>query len=369
MMRIVFAACALLSSAAVAATPVVNPLRGGSAPDPFVTYDAATGYYYNLCSDAADSDGFSSQRVVIRRSREAATLRAGEEKVVYRVTPSDGTLDYLWAPEMHRAPDGLWYVWTSAAVDEEKRNKRIFVLQSKTADPFDGFVFKGFPDPSLNAIDPTVTTFPDGCQYACISPYGGDKGQWLRIRELKNPWTYGEKWADIAFAELPWELVKPYDTPRKRIVEGAFFLRSPDGRRLFIVYSANGCWSDDYALGVLEYQGGDPCRKEAWKKSPEPLFRKGNGVYGTGHASFFKSPDGTETWCAYHSLKESDPQAKPMARYMNLQKVTFTEDGYPVLGAPVKPGEAHPAPSGETQGARIEKDGEIPSHPRNSVVK
>lgn len=344
-------AVSMFVSAVAAATPdVVNPLKGGEAADPFVVYDGASGYYYHLSTDELAPDGFSCSRIVVRRSRHAATLREGEEKVVYSLTPSHRTFNYLWAPEMHRASDGRWYIWTSAAVDKSLKNKRIFVLQSKTADPFDGFTFKGFPDPEQNAIDPSVTTFPDGRQYACISPYdAGKREQWLQIRELKNPWTYGERRADIAFAELPWELVPPYD--RNRIVEGGFFLRSPDGSRLFIIYSANGCWSDDYALGVLEYQGGDPCRREAWKKSPQPLFRKGNGVYGTGHASFFRSPDGSETWCAYHSLKESNPRAKPMKRYMNLQKISFTADGYPVMGDPVKHGEPRPAPSGEDRPA------------------
>ena len=235
MRKSAFLSALAFAYAAFAGAPdVSNPLAGGVGPDPFVVYDAAGGYYYNLCTDASQADGMTSVRIVLRRSRHAATLRLGEEKVIYSVTPSDGTFGLLWAPEMHRAPDGRWYVWSSAAVDSSRRNKRIFVLQSKTADPFDGFAFKGFPDPSFNAIDPTVATFPDGKMYACISPYDVEKReQWLQIRDLENPWTYGSRRADIAFAELPWERVPPYD--RSPIVEGAIFLRSPDGRRLFIV--------------------------------------------------------------------------------------------------------------------------------------
>ena len=133
--------------------------------------------------------------------------------------------------------------------------------------------------------------------YVCISPYG-ESGQWLRIRELKTPWSYGDKWADVARAELDWELVPPYDR-RCPIVAGAFFLRSPDGKRLLIVYSANGCWSDDYTLGVLEYQGG-----------------------------------------------------VPMLRYMNLQRIDFDETGFPIMGEPVPPGKPMPAPSGEEGSAQ-----------------
>lgn len=340
------AVLAAIAVRGVWAITVVNPLPGGPAPDPCVVYDQATGYYYALYTGAG-ADGFTASQLAISRSRTAAQLRQGETKVLYVTNAADRVHAYIWAPEMHKAPDGKWYIWTSGAVDPERQHKRIIVFQSKTSDPFDGFVFKGHPDPDLDAIDPTVTTFPDGRMYACISPYDyKTMKQWLQIRELKNPWSYGEKKADIAEAELAWERVPPYDK-EWTIVEGPFFLRSPDGNRLFIVYSANGCWSDDYALGVLEYQGGEPCRKEAWKKHPTPVFKKGNGVFGTGHASFFKSPDGTETWVAYHSLERSDPEGKPMPRYMNIQRVSFDETGFPVFGDPVPHGQPMPPPSGE----------------------
>lgn len=345
-----FAAFAAVNAASAAsrspgcheAKEVVNPLPGGPAPDPCVVYDRETRYYYALSTD----DASRTYELVIRRSRSAALLRTGESRTLYVTNRADGVLSSIWAPEMHKAPDGRWYIWTSGAVDPEKKHKRIFVLQSKTADPFDGFVFKGHPDPDLDAIDPTVTTFPDGRMYACISVCGASGHQGLRIRELKTPWSYGDKWADIARAELDWELVPPYDRSWS-ILEGAFFLRSPDGKRLFIVYSANGCWSDDYALGLLEYQGGDPCRAEAWKKHPKPVFKKGNGVFGTGHATFFTSPDGTETWIAYHSLERSNPKCVSMSRYMNLQRIGFDETGFPVMGEPVPHGKPMPAPSGE----------------------
>ncbi len=330
--------------AAADGVSVVNPLPGGPAPDPFVVYDGDSGYYYALFTEA-EADGYTSSTLSISRSRHVATLRQSESRVLYVTNAADRVYGCIWAPEMHRAADGKWYVWTSGAVDPERRHKRVIVLQSKTADPFDGFTFKGHPDPDLDAIDPTVTTFPDGRMYACLSPYD-DKSQWLRIRELASPWSYGEKWADIARAELDWERVPPHYDDRP-IVEGPFFLRSPDGRRLFIVYSANGCWSDDYALGILEYQGGDPCRAAAWKKHPKAVFKKGNGVFGTGHASFFKSPDGTETWVAYHSLAHSNPQGTPLPRNMNVQRISFDATGFPVLGVPVPHGRPMAPPSGE----------------------
>ena len=328
----------------VAPTAVVNPLPGGQAPDPFVTYDAATGYYYLLHS-CCNEDGFTSNELRLRRSRSAARLRADESKVLYVTNAADRIYGNIWAPEMHKAPNGKWYIYTSCRPTPEDGEKRLVVFESKTSDPWDGFVFKGFPAPDLFAIDPTVMTWTDGRQYVCYSqvPKGG--GQELAIREMTSPWTFAPKAAVIARAELPWELVPPYD--RSPIVEGPFFLRSPDGKRLFVVYSANGCWSDDYCLGVVEHTGGDLVSAASWKKHPKPLFSKGNGVYGPGHASFFRSPDGTETWCAYHTLTESNPAWHPQLRPGNLQKIDFDETGFPVMSAPVPRGVSRPAPSGE----------------------
>ena len=120
-------------------------------------------------------------------------------------------------------------------------------------------------------------------------------------------------------------------------------------KRLFIIYSGNGCWHDDYALGVLEFTGGDGgdlCDAKNWKKHAEPILVKGNGVFGPGHASFFRSPDGTEFWCAYHALAKSNPSNKPTTRWLNVQKVSFDETGYPVMGDAIGAAEQK-SPSGE----------------------
>ena len=129
------------------------------------------------------------------------------------------------------------------------------------------------------------------------------------------------------------------------INEGAFFVESKG--RLFIIYSGNGCWSDDYCLGVLEYVGGDYVSESAWLKHPEPILTKSDGAFGPGHASFFRSPDGKELWCCYHAMKEHNAKTEPMPRYLNLQKIDFDETGYPVKtvaggGGGVRP----PAPRG-----------------------
>ena len=186
----------------------------------------------------------------------------------------------------------------------------------------------------------------DGIQYMCCSRVEEGVGQVLDIIRLNSPSEFSEEKATVAKAELSWELVPPY-VDKWSIVEGGFFVEN--NGRLFLIYSANGCWSDDYCLGLLEHKGGKICDAANWIKHPYPIFTKGNGVYGPGHASFFRSPDGTELWCAYHCLKEHNENATVAPRYMNIQKVSFDEDGFPVMSAPVGYETDIPYPSGEIQ--------------------
>lgn len=317
---------ALAASARCAAPSLSNPLSGDKyTADPCIVWDDVTQYYYLLCTH--------SKEVQIRRSKTLVGIRETKPFTAYRSSAKDGIHGNIWAPEMHKAPNGKWYVYTSGSVAPGNPwgRKRLFVIESKTHDPFDGFVFKGSPDPDLFAIDPTVLTLSSGRQYICYSKVVHEKNasQVLVFRELVNPWTFGPREIEIARPKFKWELVQG------NINEGAFFIRSPDDKRVFCVYSGNGCFCDDYALGVVEFTGGDFFSAGNWKKHPEPILFKGNGMFGPGHASFFRSPDATELWCAYHALGKSNPSCKPVHRMLCVQKVGFTAEGYPVMGKAV----------------------------------
>ena len=315
-----------------------NPISFSSAPDPFITYDPDTGYYYALHTQG--------DRIEIYRHKHAAeVIIEGETKVIYRATGENVVWGDIWAPEMHKGPDGLWYIYTSSRITKDPGEKRIFVLGSLTTDPFGEWEFKGRPAYDIFSIDPTVYTAPDGTQYMCYSRVDANKGQVLDIAKMKNPYTCYNG-TTIAKAELDWELVEPY-TGTSAILEGPFFLEN--NGRLFIIYSANGCWSNHYALGVLEYVGGDLCSAKSWKKHPEPLLTYGNEVYGPGHASFFRSPDGTEVWCVYHGMLLSNDTVTPTDRYCHIQKVEFDETGYPVMGKPIGYDAMIDPPSGEVK--------------------
>ena len=302
----------------------------GAAPDPFVTYDPMTDYYYGMSTQNSE--------IVLHRSRVLSELfTGGESKKVYWT----GTqiFDSLWAPEMYYM-DGLWYIYSSGTEDPRNPVKRLFVLVSKTSDPFDGFRFKSYIDNSIFGIDPTVYIDDEsGKRYLCFSEVI-DGLQWLSIAELKKPWKIGPRTAICDPRDYEWDGM---------LNEGPFFVKH--GKRLFIIYSACGCYDDNYKLGLLEYKGGDMLGKENWEKHPEPIFVKNPDacVFAPGHASFFTSPDLSETWIAYqcfYSTNAENPARRRM-RVCHVQPISFDETGFPVIGEPLSGDSLIPVPSGE----------------------
>lgn len=149
-----------------------KPLANFDTPDPFMTYDPITKYYYALFT--------RHDRLEIFRSRHAGDIiRNGESKVIYTLNgEKDGIWGMIWAPEMHRGNNGKWYIYTSGLYDPDVRPKRLFIMEALTDDPFGEWQFKCKPVPDLYAIDPTVLTHTNGKQYIC----------YLQIKD--KPWRH-----------------------------------------------------------------------------------------------------------------------------------------------------------------------------------
>ena len=98
------------------------------------------------------------------------------------------------------------------------------------------------------------------------------------------------------------------------------------------------CGLPYYALGMLTADvDADLLDPASWRKAPAPLFRQSpeNGVYGTGHNSFFKSPDGKEDYILYHARDtQVDPPGMGDTRSPRAQKIDWNIDDYPLFGTP-----------------------------------
>lgn len=301
----------------------VNPLGDDGHPDPCIVYCESEKCYYGISTTGYPLWGNDSL-TIHRADNFGDMFTKSESKVVYKSNDEDDTYGYLWAPELHYIKE-KWYIYTSCQNGPEDRIKHIIVLEAKTDSPFDGFKLCGHINRDVYAIDPSVyvDTVNDKL-YLCCSPVI-DEIQAIAVQELKSPAEPVGEMVVIAKPELPWEFVQ------NPIVEGGYFIKSPNGR-IFIVYSANGCWSDDYALGILEYKGGDFVSAESWEKYPNPIVVKSNGNFGPGHATFFNSPDKSELWICHHCLETSNPELKPMKRRCHCQRVFFDKTGFPHIG-------------------------------------
>lgn len=331
-------------SAACAQATFTNPLLP-TGPDPWVEYHGGFYYYMNT----------TGTNLTLWKTRNMADLGSAPKKVVW-TPPATGPYSHdIWAPEIHFL-EGKWYIYFAADAGTNQTH-RIWVIENSSADPFSGdWTFKGkLADPADKwAIDASV--FEDNGQlYFIWSGWQGDENgtQSIYIAHLKDPWTVEGQRARISTPEYPWEEVGDIppqlakdNPPHINVNEGPEVLKH--GGKLFLIYSASACWTDNYALGMLTANSGaDLLDPAVWKKSPQPVFQQSpeNRVYATGHNSFFRSSDGKEDWILYHA-NSAPNQGCGAHRSPRAQPFTWKADGSPDFGIPVPAGKPIPRPSG-----------------------
>ncbi|MEO8171620.1 MAG: glycoside hydrolase family 43 protein [Sediminibacterium sp.] len=307
-----------------------NPLLPSGA-DPFSFYK--DGFYYYTHT--------TGRNITLWKTNSIANLKTAEKKVVF-IPPAKGPYSKeLWAPEIHFIQN-KWYIYFAA--DSGNNNQhRLFVLENSSGDPLQGeWIMKGkltTPDDKW-AIDGSV--FENKGQLYCIwSGWEGDMNgqQNIYIAKMKNPWTVAGERVRISAPELDWEmhgdLHDVNNPPHVNVNEGPEVLVHND--QLFLIYSASGCWTEYYALGMLRTSvNSNLLDPRSWKKSTQPVFKQtpDNKVYAPGHNSFFKSPDGKEDWILYHANSQPG-QGCGGFRSPRAQKFTWSAEGFPVFGIPV----------------------------------
>ncbi|PUZ25663.1 glycosyl hydrolase family 43 [Chitinophaga parva] len=339
MRRLLLFSLLLLGACAVRAQQTfTNPLLPGGA-DPWVIYQ--DGFYYYMHT--------TGHTLKIWKTKSIADLKNAESKVVWTPPDTGAYSREIWAPEIHFI-NRKWYIYF-AADDGSNAHHRLWVLENASADPLQGtWTMKGKVADATDqwAIDGSVFEHK-GKWYIIWS--GWEKReqdfemQNIYIAALKNPWTIEGPRVKVSSPELPWERIwdnNPKGHPSRPVYvnEGPEVLAH--GNKLFLVYSASGCWTNDYKLGMLTANANanllDP---KSWTKSPEPVFVQSpeNHAYGTGHNSFFKSPSGKEDWILYHANPETD-QGCGAQRSPRAQRISWKADGTPDFGIPVATGQA-----------------------------
>lgn len=322
----------------------VNPLGAGA--DPFVTqWD---GYYYMVNT--------TGNNVRMERAEKLEHIHISDSQsnslVVWEPPGGLSYSEQIWAPELHRIND-KWYIYVAAS-DGSNANHRMHVLERDDPNPLGPFDYKG----QLNtgsasegvgawAIDGTVLPW-QGADYFVwsgwpdpVNPGSPESTQNLYIAQMSDPWTLTGPQVRISRAIWPWERAAGGGGPF--INEGPQVLINGD--HLHIIYSANGYWMPEYALGRLTYNGtGSLLDASSWQKAAAPAFQQAGDIVGTGHASFTKSPDGAEDWIVYHAHANSNVFQED--RVIHIQPFEYDAAGAPDFGAPLPVSTSLPVPSG-----------------------
>lgn len=332
MNRILALIFAVFAFSSMQAQTFTNPILPSGA-DPYSFHK--DGYYYYTHT--------TGRNIVLYKSKTIDGIKDAPHKVIWTPPKTGPYSKNLWAPEVIFLR-GKWYAYF-AADGSNNIHHRMYVLENASADPMEGeWVFKGQITDDTNkwAIDGDVIEHR-GKLYMIWSGWEGDANgkQEIYIAKLKNPWTVDGPRIKLSSPEYQWEKHGDLNEPDLKHVavnEGPQFLVHKN--KIFIIYSASGCWTDHYALGMLTASAkSDLLDPKSWTKSPEPVFKTSieNGVYAPGHNSFFKSPDGKEDWILYHA-NDKPGQGCGGFRSPRAQKFTWNSDGTPNFGIPVKTG-------------------------------
>ena len=267
-------------------------------------------------------------------------LAGAEPRIVWR-DDNPARCRKMWAPEFHLldGPHGRrWYLYYCAAPADETVlvNHRLYVLEGQGGTPLGPYEGCGELDVSCGdnfwGIDASVFALQDGRLFLL---WAGAPGHRLFIAPLENPWSlcgprvnleasgFGDKW----------------------LREGPVALRR--GGWVWLFYSVCDAQSADYKVGIIwADERADLLDPRSWEQHPTPVLARCDerGVWGPGHNGFFRSPDGREDWIVYHA--KTGAEWGYSNRVPCAQKISWTTDGWPLIGEPVGFGRALTEPSG-----------------------
>jgi GH43 family beta-xylosidase len=319
------------------ANTFTNPLLT-SGPDPWIIKKDNYYYYTHTLGN----------RISVWKTTKVSDLKNAPVQTIWSPPVTGPNSKNIWAPEIHFI-NNKWYVYYAAGSSTNLATQRTFVLENANADPLSGsWTDKGqIADMAADyfAIDPTILDY-NGNNYFIWSGNASatDNAQRIYIARMSDPWTLATARVLISSPQYAWEMIGAPPA----VNEGPEILKNAAGK-VFLIYSASGCWTDDYSLGMLALNNaGDPLNPADWTKSANPVFVKkpANGAFGPGHNSFFKSADGTEDWILYHA-NSSAGQGCADFRNPRMQKFSWNADGTPNFGEPVSIGISIQKPSGE----------------------
>ncbi len=261
--------------AGVHAACITEPIMQGQ--DPQAEYK--DGYFYLVQSDGCNV-----------WLRESATLGGLATPTVNQIILSPGCSN-VWAPEIHWFSN-KWYLYYSLGSPDHP-NHRVYVAESQGTTATGPYTIKGVLFNDYWNIDGSVFVAANGQYYFIFSGSPSGSQQNIYIAPMSNPYTLSGSPVMISAPTQSWEI----NGAPPAVNEGPFGFAH--NGRTFIDYSASGCWTDDYCLGLLTLTGSNPLNAAAWTKTG-PVFSKQPGAYGPGHNCVVVDGSG-QWWNLYHA--------------------------------------------------------------------
>ena len=217
---------------------------------------------------------------------------------------------WFWAPEVYYVEKAKkFYLFYSA-------DEHICVATSDS--PYGPFVQdEKKPIREEKSIDTSVFFDDDGKAYLYFVRFTDGNVIWVAelnddLKSIKE-----ETLTQCFAAEEPWELILP------KVVEGPSVIKQGD--TYYLMYSANGYTSQDYAVGYATSKSPFG----PWKKyEKNPILHNYKGLVGVGHGAPFIDKEGKMRY-VFHAHK-STTEVHPRDAYvvdMSLENGVITLDG------------------------------------------
>ncbi len=300
-----------------------NPVLGPGQDPSVVTYRR----WYYLVQSSPDTS-----YITIRRSRSIKSLAAAVKHVVWRGGRAGSPCCEWWAPELHLI-GGRWYIYTTAD-NGDNNNHRLQVLAARS--PLGPYAYKGQLTTPENrwSIDPSPLQLPNGHLFLFWSGWPGTVNviQNIYIAAMKNPWTVASARTLLSSPTYAWERFPNPGNPPVYVNE------SPEpiihNSTIDVTYSGSGCFTPNYALGLLHtHLGARLLNPASWTKSPTPIFQSNPvaDIFGPASNGFFVSPNGRQTWFGFHGVNDAAGNCG-LERNIYVERVHWNLDGTPNLG-------------------------------------
>ena len=288
--------------------------------DPYILLDGDTYYAYGT----GDPDG-----IAVWTSKDLKGWTRCEELALHKKNTTE--TQWFWAPEVYKK-NGQYYMYYSA-------NEHLYVATaSSPTGPFrqvgDGCMTKAMLGDE-KCIDSSVFFDDDGQAWLFFVRFTDGNCIWMCQLEDDLITPRAETLSKCINVSQPWE------DKLGRVNEGPFILKH--GGIYYLTYSGNDYRSHDYAVGYAMTRTLKPTNGSApsWSKySGNPIVHRVEGLYGTGHHSFFTDKEG-KLRIVFHA-HNSETEVAPRRLYIGTMefvgnKLQMTADPIIIPAAPKQP--------------------------------